>query len=139
MDTAAIDAAGLAAAKKDIDYFSGLKTLDDVAQAMASVRLSTASVYNIGIGVDPKNPDNYSVDLGQGGLGLPDREYYLSADPAMVKTRDEYRKYLADMMGLAGMSDPAARADRVLALETEIARCPGRGLIAAMLRKPTIP
>jgi putative endopeptidase len=122
IDTAAIEAGGLKSAQKDLDYFGGLNTLDDVARAMASARLSTASVYDIGVGVDPKNPDNYSVDLSQGGLGLPDREYYLSPDAAMVKTREDYRKYLADMMGLAGLSDAAARADRVLALETEIAK-----------------
>jgi putative endopeptidase len=122
LDTDAIEKAGLSPARKDLDYLAGLNTLDDVARAMASVRLSTASVFDIGVGVDPKYPDNYSVDLSQGGLGLPDREYYISSDAAMVKTRDAYRKYLADMMGLAGMSDAAARADRVLALETEIAK-----------------
>src|SRR5471032_50087 len=121
-DSAAIDAAGLKPAQKDLDYLNGLQTLPDVARAMASVKLSTASIYNIGIGVDDKNPDNYSVNLSQGGLGLPDRDYYLKDDAEIVKTREAYRKYLADMMTLAGMSDAEARADRVLALETEIAK-----------------
>jgi putative endopeptidase len=99
-----------------------LQTLDDIAHAMGSVKLSTMSIYNIGIGVDDKNPDNYSVNLSQAGLGMPDRDYYLSSDEAIVKTREAYRKYLADMMTLAGMSDAQARADKVLALETEIAK-----------------
>ena len=89
---------------------------------MGSIRLSTMSLYNIGVGVDDKNPDNYSVNLGQAGLGMPDRDYYLSDDPQIVKTREAYRKYLADMLTLAGLSDPQARADRVLAVETEIAK-----------------
>jgi putative endopeptidase len=122
MDTTAIEARGLQPVQKDLDYLAGLKTLDDVAHAMGSVRLSTMSVYNIGVGVDDKNPDNYSVNLGQGGLGMPDRDYYLSSEENIVKTRVAYRKYLADMMGLAGLSDVEARADRVLALETEIAK-----------------
>jgi putative endopeptidase len=122
VDTAAIEARGLAPVQKDLDYISNLKTLDDVAHAMGSVRLSTMSIYNIGVGVDDKNPDNYSVNLGQGGLGMPDRDYYLSNDDAIVKTRAAYRKYLADMMTLAGMTDVEARADRILALETEIAK-----------------
>jgi putative endopeptidase len=122
VDTAAIEAHGLAPVQKDLDYLAGLKTLDDVAHAMGSVKLSTMSVYNIGVGVDDKNPDNYSVNLSQGGLGMPDRDYYLSSDEAVVKTRTAYRKYLADMMALAGLSDSEARADRVLALETEIAK-----------------
>jgi len=122
VDIGAIEAHGLAPVKKDLDYLAGLKTLDDVAHAMGSIRLSTMSVYNIGVGVDDKNPDNYSVNLSQGGLGMPDRDYYLSSDEAVVKTRTAYRKYLADMMALAGLSDSEARADRVLALETEIAK-----------------
>ena len=122
VDTDAIEAKGLAPARADLDYLAGLKTLDDVAHAMGSVQRSTMSVFNIGVGVDDKNPDNYSVNLGQGGLGMPDRDYYLSSDEAIVKTREAYRKYLADMMTLAGLGDAAARADRVLALETEIAK-----------------
>jgi len=122
VDTAAIESRGLQPVQKDLDYLAGLKTLDDVAHAMGSVRLATTSVYNIGIGVDDKNPDNYSVNLSQSGLGLPDRDYYLSSDEAIVKTRVAYRKYLVDMMTLGGMTDVEARADRVLALETEIAK-----------------
>ena len=122
MDTATIEAKGLTAVRADLDYLAGLKTPDDVAHAMGSVRLSTMSIFNIGIGVDDKNPNNYSVNLGQAGLGLPDRDYYLSSDAAIVKTRTAYRKYLADMMALAGLDDSEARADRVLALETEIAK-----------------
>ena len=122
VETAAIESRGLQPVQKDLDYLAGLKTLDDVAHAMGSVRLATTSVYNIGIGVDDKNPDNYSVNLSQSGLGLPDRDYYLSSDEAIVKTRVAYRKYLVDMMTLGGMTDVEARADRVLALETEIAK-----------------
>jgi putative endopeptidase len=122
VDTTAIESRGLMSVQKDLDYLAGLKTLDDVARAMGSIKLSTSSVYNIGIGVDDKNPDNYSVNLSQGGLGMPDRDYYLSNDEAIVKTRQAYRKYLADMMTLGGLTDVEARADRVLALETEIAK-----------------
>jgi putative endopeptidase len=121
-DTAAIEAAGLKPVQKDLDYLAHLKTLRDVARAMASISLSTQSIYGIGIGVDDKNPNNYSVNLQQSGLGMPDRDYYLSNDEAIVKTREAYRKYLADMMTLGGMDNAAARADRVLALETEIAK-----------------
>jgi putative endopeptidase len=122
VDTNAIESRGLSSVQKDLDYIAGLKTPDDVARAMGSVKLSTSSVYNIGVGVDDKNPDNYSVNLSQGGLGLPDRDYYLSNDEPIVKIRTAYRKYLADMLTLAGLSDADARAGRILALETEIAK-----------------
>src|ERR1700761_507919 len=121
-DTAAIEANGLKPIQKDLDYFAGLQTPADVARAMASVPLATSSVYDIGIGVDDKNPNNYSLNLSQAGLGLPDRDYYLKDDKALVDTRTAYRQYLSDMMRLAGMDDTDARADRILALETEIAK-----------------
>jgi putative endopeptidase len=122
VDTTAIENRGLLPVKQDLDYLAGLKTLDDVARAMGSIKLSTSSIYSIGVGVDDKNPDNYSVNLSQAGLGMPDRDYYLSNDDAIVKTRQAYHKYLADMMTLAGLDDAEGRADRVLALETEIAK-----------------
>ena len=89
---------------------------------MASVPLATSSIYSIGVGVDDKNPNNYSLNLGQSGLGLPDRDYYLSDDKALADTWAAYRQYLTDMISLAGIGDASARADRVLALETGIAK-----------------
>ncbi len=121
-DTAAIEANGLKPVQKDLDYLAGLKTLDDVARAMASPRLATQSIYNVSINVDDKNPDSYSINLSQSGLGLPDRDYYLSSDKALVDTRNAYRQYLADMMRLAGLDDADARAARILELETQIAK-----------------
>ena len=122
VDTNVIEVAGLKTIQKNLDYFAGLKSPDDVARAMASVKLGTMSIYNIGIGVDDKNPDNYSLNLSQAGLGLPDRDYYLSDDKALAETRTAYAAYLTDMMTMAGMSDAAARAARIVAVETEIAK-----------------
>ena len=121
-DSAAIEKNGLKPIQKDLDYLNALKTLDDVARAMASTRLGTESIYEVSINVDDKNPDAYSINLNQGGLGLPDRDYYLSADKAEVATRTAYQKYLSDMMNLAGMDDADGRAARIVALETEIAK-----------------
>ena len=121
-DTKAIEANGLKPVQKDLDYLGGLKTPDDVARAMASPSLSTESIYGVSINVDDKNPDSYSINLSQSGLGLPDREYYLSTDKPLVEIRTAYLKYLSDMMKLAGMTDTDARAQRILALETEIAK-----------------
>ena len=121
-DTKAIEANGLKPVQKDLDYLNGLKSLDDVARAMGSQTLETESIYNVSINVDDKNPDVYSINLGQAGLGLPDKEYYLSADKPLADVRAAYVKYLADMMALAGMTDAQARAQRVMALETDIAK-----------------
>jgi putative endopeptidase len=122
MDTTAIEANGLKPLQKDLAEIAALKTPADVARMMASPRISAGAIYGYGIGIDDKHPDNYSLNLVQAGLGMPDRDYYLSSDAELVKTRAAYRKYLADMMALGGLSDAAARADRVMALETEIAK-----------------
>ena len=121
-DTAQIEARALDPVKGDLAYLAGLKTHDDVARAMGSVRLSTDGIYGLDIGVDDKDPDHYSIKLRQAGLGLPDRDYYLKDDKALATTRDAYKKYLATMLQLAGMADANARAAAVFELETRIAQ-----------------
>ena len=96
---------------------AALTTPAQVAALMASPRISAGSLYGYGIGVDDKHPDSYSLNLSQAGLGPPDRDYYLSDNPELVKTREAYRKYLADMMTLGGLSDAPARADRRISSE----------------------
>src|SRR4029077_401248 len=60
--------------------------------------------------------------LLQGGINLPDREYYLSKAPKMVDTRKKYRAHVEAVLALAKVKDAARRADRILALETKIAQ-----------------
>jgi putative endopeptidase len=121
-DQKAIEANGLAPATKDLGRIEGAQTLEDVARIMASVPLNTGGIYAIGIAVDDKNSSNYSIDLSQSGLGLPDRDYYLGSDPELVKARDAYKTYLAAMMTLAGFDHAPARAQAVFDLETSIAK-----------------
>ena len=89
---------------------------------MASVPLSTASIFGLGIGVDDKNPNAYSVNLAQSGIGLPDRDYYLRDDAALEATRVAYKKYLSAMLALAGLSDTDKRAAAIFDLEARIAK-----------------
>ncbi len=122
IDQKQIDDRGLEPVKADLDTITHLKTLADVARIMGSPKLGVESIYNIYIGVDDKNPNAYSVNLTQGGLGLPDRDYYLKDDKALAAARDAYKKYLADMLTLAGIKNAEARAVRIFAVETEIAK-----------------
>jgi len=121
-DQAQIERNGLKPVQKDLDTIAHLKTLDDVARAMASVPLSTASIFGLSIGVDDKNPNAYSVNLAQSGIGLPDRDYYLRDDAALATTRDAYKKYLSSMLALAGLSNSDARAAAIFDLEARIAK-----------------
>jgi putative endopeptidase len=122
VDRKQIDGRGLAPAKKDLDYLASLKTLDDVAAAMGTPRLMEDGPFDMGIGVDAKNPDAYAINLSQAGLGMPDRDYYLRDDKDIVSTRDAYKKYLATMLDMAGLPDADKRAEAVYNLELAMAK-----------------
>src|SRR5579871_2648214 len=122
MDTKQIEANGLAPARKDLATIAGLKTLSDVAHAIGDPALGLDGPFSFYIGVDDKNSDIYSINLGQSGLGMPDRDYYLKTDKEIVATRDAYKKYLAQMLTIAGVKDAAARAEKVYALELAMAK-----------------
>jgi putative endopeptidase len=121
LDQKEIDAKGLAPAKADLDMIANLKTLDDVAAAMGDPRLQLDAPMGFGIGINDKNPNTYSINLGQGGLGMPDRDYYLRDDAELAKTRDAYKKHLATVFTMVGMSDPDKRAAAVYDLEHKMA------------------
>ena len=121
VDQKAIDVAGLAPAKKDIDFIAGLKTLDDVAGAMGRPDLGLASPLALDIDTDPKDSNRYVVTAGQSGLPL-DRDYYLKDDKALAAVREAYQKHLAQMFTLAGMSDADKRAAAVYDLEYKLAQ-----------------
>ncbi len=122
VDQKQIDSRGLAPAKHDLGYLASLKTRADIARAMGNPRLLASGPFDLGIDVDPKNPNAYVLNLEQSGLGLPNRDYYLRDDPAIVTTRDAYKKYLASMLKLAGLTDTDKRAEKIYNLELEIAK-----------------
>ncbi|HEX3665166.1 MAG TPA: M13 family metallopeptidase [Rhizomicrobium sp.] len=122
MDQKQIDQRGLAPVQADLATFAGLKTPDDVARAMGTVKLMTLAPFDMGIDVDPKDPHAYAITVTQSGIGMPNRDYYSSNDPAIVKTRDAYKKYLATMLGMAGIPDADNRAAQVYAVEQKIAQ-----------------
>ena len=131
LDTAAIDKAGIAPAKADLDAIAAIADKRGLASAIGGTLRAD---------VDPFNSTNYKTDhlfglfvtqglktpgetlpyILQGGLGMPEREYYLSGDAKMAGLRAKYLTYVETVMKAAGDPDPAAAA-RVIALETKIA------------------
>ncbi|MFX5692962.1 M13 family metallopeptidase N-terminal domain-containing protein, partial [Acinetobacter baumannii] len=79
-------------------------------------------IFGIGVGQDAKDPQTYVVNLGQSGLGLPDRDYYLKDDPKLADVRDKYKAYIATMLGFAGTPDATARAGAIFDFEKSIAQ-----------------
>ncbi|MCC6829570.1 MAG: M13 family metallopeptidase [Novosphingobium sp.] len=120
MDTAGIEAAGLAPAQPWLNRIQAAQTTEDLVALFASPGF--ASPIEAGIDADAKQSDRYALYLGQGGLGLPDRDYYLSDDAKYRDIRAKYVDYMTFLLEQARYSDARASAEAVLALETAMAR-----------------
>ncbi len=123
MDEEAIEQAGLeplAPWFEKIDAVEGPETLFRVAGEMFQVGASV--FFDAGVDADFDNPDLYIAHFFQGGLGLPDRDYYL--DPHRKPILEAYREHVARMLALSGEDEAAAKnhAERIVALETRLAR-----------------
>jgi putative endopeptidase len=96
------------------------ETRDDVARLMGrSSRGFGSSFFGTSVGDDAKNPDKYALYLGQSGLGLADREFYLR--DSFKPQKERYQKYVADMLQLIGWEEPEKSAADIVAMETKIA------------------
>jgi putative endopeptidase len=122
LDQAAIDAKGLDPIRPWLDQVKGLTKENYARLAAQADRNGIKTPFGSYIGQDDKQPDVYALTMMQSGLGMPDRDYYLSSDDKLASARAAYEKYLAQMLTLAGEPDAAARAKAVLAFETEIAK-----------------
>jgi len=131
-DTAGIEARGLAPLKPQLDAIAALadeRALSAMLGAdvradvdpLNNTHFHTAHLFGVFVTQGLESPGKAVPYLLQGGLGMPERDYYLSTDKESIATRAAYRDYVTKIFTLAGMSDPAARADRVIALETKIA------------------
>jgi putative endopeptidase len=97
------------------------QTLRADVDVLNNTSYDTENVFGLWVAQDLSEPTRYAAFLLQGGLGLPDRDYYLDRSARMTEIRDKYRAHIAAMLGLAGVADGDARATRILALENEIA------------------
>jgi len=123
LDQAAIDARGLAPITPWLNQIRGLKSKAGYAHLAAqAMRNGVSGPIALYVGQDDKNPEAYVLNLYQDGLGMPDRDYYLSKDEKVAATRAAYEVHLARLLTLAGEPNAAARAKAVMALETAIAK-----------------
>ena len=123
MDEAAVNAKGIAPASAWIAAIKGAKDKAALAAEMGRLlRVGVGSPFDMGINQDDKAPENYIPTFAQGGLGLPDRDYFLKADAPLAKARGDYQAYLVTLFTLAGEPDAAARAQAVFAFENGLAQ-----------------
>lgn len=131
-DTAGIEKRGMAPIKPQLDQIAALKdkaalsallgaTMRADTDPLNASNFQTENLFGLFVTQDLNRPDVTIPYLMQGGLGLPDRDYYVSAKPEMAELRTAYRAYVEKLLTLAGIPDAAARADRIMALEMKIA------------------
>lgn len=123
MDSAAIERAGITPLRADLARVAAVTGAADYPALFAGMaRLGVGSPFAVGVSQDPKQSDRYTVQARQSGLGLPNRDYYLSQDARIQAARTAYVSYMTTLLQLAGQADPAGSAQRVMALETELAK-----------------
>ena len=120
LDTATIEAKGLVPAYPYLERIYGATSLDKLAMLWAEP--GYASPVSGYVSIDAKQPDRYIASVGFGGLGLPDRDYYLDTTEKGKAIQAKYKAYLAFLLGEAGYQDPAAAAESVYAFEDRVAR-----------------
>ena len=119
MDEDKLNEMGSAPLKPYLDEIYAYGTHADLTKVFASLH----NISSIGIGIipDPADTTKYIAFVGQSGLGLPDRDYYLKDEDKFIEYRSGYKDYIASVLTLAGIDDGAAKAESILALETKIA------------------
>ncbi|MEO0607871.1 MAG: M13 family metallopeptidase [Pseudomonadota bacterium] len=120
VDTDAIEALGLSPIQAHLDRIQAIETKEDLARVFAAT--GYAAPLGGWVDIDSKDTENYIFYVTQAGLGLPDRDIYLTDDGKNVETRAGYVSYLTFLLEQAGEEDPEGAAARVMALETEIAK-----------------
>jgi len=133
LDVDAINAAGLAPAKPYLDRIAAANSREDLAHIFGDPGMP--SPVNAFVSIDRQNPDANAVYASVGGLGLPDRDYYLVDSDKNLAIRAKYREYLAFLLGKAGYTDPKGEAERVYNLEKQFAEL---GWDRALSRNPEL-
>jgi putative endopeptidase len=120
MDEAAVEKLGASPMKAELAAIAAVNTPTDFAVLQGHAQTSfQGSLFEMGIDADAKDPTKYAISIGQAGLGMPDRDYYIAAQFADKKAK--YGAFITQMLTLAGWHDPAGAAARITAFEQKIA------------------
>lgn len=134
LDEAGIESAGLKDAQPFLSRIDAISKPKDLAPTLAELhRWGAPILFGFSAGADLEQPQQVIAYANQGGLGLPDRDYYLREDAPALELRTAYRAYVERLLALSGRAEPGVEADRVLAFETELARV---SLSLEQLREP---
>jgi endothelin-converting enzyme/putative endopeptidase len=133
MDEAGIEAKGLTPLRPHLEAIAAIHDKRELAHALGetlradvdalnNTNFHTANLFGMWVAPGFRDYEHYTPYLMQGGLELPDREYYVSGSEQMRGLRTKYQAHVAAMLKLAGFTDTDARAARVVELEQSIAK-----------------
>lgn len=122
MDRKGRDAKGIAPIQPELKAIDAIASYDDLAAYFGKAnRAGVAIPFSVSVMSDFKDPTKHTLVTWQGGLGLPEREYYLSNDAKMTDIRQKYVAHIEKMFQLTNMPNPAESAAKIMALETALA------------------
>ena len=125
MDEAAIEQKGADVLKPELDHIAALKSNDELAEEIAHLHLMNVNaLFSYGSDQDFKDATSVIAEADQGGLGLPERDYYTRTDAKSVQTRNRYIRHVTNMLRLLGETAPAAAAHarKIMLIETALAK-----------------
>ena len=132
MDEATVEKRGLAPIQPELDAIAQVKSVKDLTPLAARLQLTyrqysmygSPMLFDAGSAQDPDNSEQVIADVDQGGLGLPDRDYYTKTDAKSKETRERYLEHVQKVFELAGDSRDAAKkdAETVMRMETGLAQ-----------------
>ena len=132
MDEAGIEAKGVAPLRPQLDAIAAIRDQHDLARALGetlradvdalnNTNFHTANLFGLWVAPGFNDSEHYAAYLMQGGLVMPDREYYLADSQSMREIRAKYQAHVSTLLKLAGFSDPELRAQHIIELEHAIA------------------
>jgi putative endopeptidase len=133
MDEAGIESRGISPLKPRLETIAAIKDKHELARALGetlradvdalnNTNFHTANLFGVWVAPSFNDPEHYIGYLMQGGITLPDREYYLLDSPQMQEIRHKYQEHVQAFLKLAGFSNPSDRATRIIDLEHSIAQ-----------------
>ncbi|HXY10797.1 MAG TPA: M13 family metallopeptidase [Terriglobales bacterium] len=126
MDETAVEKLGLSALQSDLDAIAGLRSVKDITPLLARLQFAYGQtiLFSQGSTLDPDDSEKQIAELDQGGLGLPDRDYYLKEDAKSKEIRERYQQHVEKVFRLLGENPETARksAQTVLRMETALAK-----------------
>ncbi len=126
MDTVARNKAGINPIKADLAKINAVRNKKDLQKLLMEIEATggNAGFFGVGVSPDDKNSNRNVVNLGVGGVGLPDRDYYVSDDKDSKEKREKYVLHISKMLQFLGIAaaDAKADADKILALEIQMSQ-----------------